>query len=268
MCRRRQPAHQEKHRENALWRTTRRYRSWPLARKHHPVRKPRADRRPSRHHPALALAKRFVDDGRIGTIRHVRAQYLQDWLSDPLAPLTWRLDRQKAGSGALGDIGAHSIDTAQWMTGQSIDAVAFTAELSGGALGVFEATRLALGRRNANRIEINGDRGSVAFDFERMNELEYFDGTDAEDSEGFRRIQVTDPVHPYAAHWWPTGHGLGYEHLLTHQVVDLVTDISGRRQPSPSFASALQIQRVLAAVQLSAANESRYTKVSLNTAKR
>ena len=164
-----------------------------------------------RRTPALALARRLVAEGRIGQVRHVRAQYLQDWLSDPDAPFTWRLDSNRAGSGALGDIGAHSIDTAQWLTGDHIegvsatmrtfvdtrpllgeqvglggraerggprervtvdDAVAFTAQFATGALGVFEATRMATGRRNANRIELNGDRRSLAFDFERMNELE------------------------------------------------------------------------------------------------
>jgi predicted dehydrogenase len=228
----------------------------------------------------------------------VRAQYLQDWLSSSEAPLTWRLDKERAGSGALGDIGAHSIDTAQWLTGQSIDkvsamlrtfvtdrpvlahqsglgghaeegaergpvtvddAAAFTASFSGGAMGVFESTRMALGRRNANRIEINGERGSVAFDFERMNELEFYDGTDPDDAQGFRRIQVTEPSHPYTGAWWPTGHGLGYEHVFTHQVVDLVTAIAAGTQPSPTFAEAVQVQQVLDAVERSAADESRLT---------
>ncbi|WP_120338834.1 Gfo/Idh/MocA family protein [Cryobacterium soli] len=254
-----------------------------------------------RRTPALALARRFIVEGRLGGIRHVRASYLQDWLRDPDAPLSWRLDKSLAGSGALGDIGAHSIDTAQWLTGESItsvsatmhtfvterpqraaaaglggvadvqaargpvtvdDAVAFTAAFSGGALGVFEATRMATGRRNANRIEINGETGSIAFDFERMNELEYFDGrgTDPE-AEGFRRIVVTDPVHPYVANWWPTGHGLGYEHLFTHQVVDFVTAIGAGTAPSPSFGEALDVQRVLAAVEASAGAASRMTTV-------
>jgi predicted dehydrogenase len=251
-----------------------------------------------RRTPALALAKRFIDEGRLGQIRHVRAQYLQDWLSSSEAPLTWRLDKERAGSGALGDIGAHSIDTAQWLTGQSIDAVsailrtfvterpvlahqsglgghaeegaergpvtvddaaAFTASFSGGALGVFESTRMAPGRRNANRIEINGEHGSVAFDFERMNELEFYDGTDTDDAQGFRRIQVTEPSHPYTGAWWPTGHGLGYEHVFTHQVVDLVTAIAEGVQPSPSFTEALQVQQVLDAIERSAADESRLT---------
>lgn len=241
--------------------------------------------------PALSLARRFVEEGRLGEIRHVRAQYLQDWLSDENAPLTWRLDKSKAGSGALGDIGAHVIDLAQWVTGSDIvglsaivntfvterpvggdmvglggtgssdaekgpvtvdDAAAFTARFDNGSIGVFEATRFALGRKNTIRLEVNGSKGSIAFDFEDMNELEYYDGTEDAEVQGFRRIIVTDPAHPYVANWWPAGHGLGYEHGFTHQVVDLVRDIAAGVQPRPSFDDALQVQRVLAAVENSA----------------
>ena len=246
-----------------------------------------------RRTPALALAKRMLDEGRLGRIRHVRAQYLQDWLSDENAPLTWRLDKERAGSGALGDIGAHSIDTAQWLLGRTItgvsgmletfvdsrpvggelvglgghgetgadarrgpvtvdDAALFTARFDGGTVGIFEATRFALGRKNANRIEINGSLGSIAFDFEESNVLQYFDGRDAADAQGFRRIIVTEPVHPYVGNWWPAGHGLGYEHGFTHQVVDLVRAIAAGEQPRPSFRDALQVQRVLEAVEASA----------------
>ena len=257
-----------------------------------------------RRTPALALAKRFVDEGRLGAIRHVRAQYLQDWLSDSEAPLTWRLDAAKAGSGALGDIGAHIIDSAQWLTGTPIasvsavlrtftterpvlatqsglggraeegaargpvtvdDAAAFTASFEGGALGVFEATRVATGRKNANRIEINGETGSIAFDFERMNELEYYDARDPEDAQGFRTIQVTEPSHPYMSAWWPAGHGIGYEHLFSHQVVDLVEAIAAGTPATPTFADALEVQRVLAAVSTSAANRSESTPVQRGT---
>jgi predicted dehydrogenase len=243
-----------------------------------------------RRTPALALARRLVEEGRLGEIRHVRAQYLQDWLADAQVPHTWRMDVDKAGSGALGDIGAHSIDTAQWLSGQSItsvsatirtfvperpgqagarlpvtvdDAAAFFATFSEGALGVFEATRMATGRRNANRIELNGERGSVAFDFERMNELEFYDATGADDeARGFRRIQVTEPTHPYTANWWPAGHGLGYEHTFTHQVVDLIANISEGTPPSPSFTDALIVQRVLDAVQSSARSDGLAVRVA------
>lgn len=253
-----------------------------------------------RRTPALSLARRLVQNGRIGEVRHVRAQYLQDWLSDPDAPFTWRLDKARAGSGTLGDIGAHSIDTAQWLTGDDIvgvsavmrtfvssrpvlseqvglggrahegapreqvtvdDAAAFTASFSGGALGVFEATRLATGHRNSNRIEINGDRGSIAFDFRSMNELDFYDATDPAGEQGFRRIQANEVEHPYAAEWWPPGHGLGYEHLFTHQAVDFVRAVTGDGVPAPTFADAARVQRVLAAVESSAAQRSVYVTV-------
>ncbi|BCT74649.1 oxidoreductase [Sinomonas cyclohexanicum] len=252
-----------------------------------------------RRTPALSLAQRLVAAGELGRVRHVRAQYLQDWLTDEDAPLTWRLDRTKSGSGSLGDIGAHIIDAAQWISGQNItgvsaltetfvterpiagdfvglggrggadaerghvtvdDAAAFTARLDGGAIGVFEATRFALGRKNAMRLELNGTEGALAFDFEDMNSLWVYDRAQ-EPNAGFRRIQVTEPDHPYTGHWWPVGHGLGYEHGFTHQVVDLVEAIAAGKQPAPSFADALQVQRVLAAVETSAADESRWTKV-------
>ncbi len=237
-----------------------------------------------RRTPAVALAKRFVEEGRLGLIRHVRAQYLQDWLSDENAPFVWRLDRAKAGSGALGDIGAHIIDTSQFVTDRYItgvsgvmhtfvterpisgglatgavtvdDTAMFTARLQGGILAVFEATRFALGRRNALRLEINGSTGSLAFDFEDMNTLQFYDGTADQESRGFSRILVTDPVHPYVGRWWPPGHGLGYEHSFTHQVVDLVNALAEGTQPRPSFADAYQVQRVLAAVEASAAADS------------
>lgn len=263
-----------------------------------------------RRTPALALAKRMVDAGRLGRIRHVRAQYLQDWLSDADAPLTWRLDKSKSGSGALGDIGAHSIDAAQWITGLNItgvsalletfvkdrplagdfvglgghgatgedaergpvtvdDAAIFSARFEGGAsddgssagpIGVFEATRFALGRKNAMRLELNGTLGSLAFDFEDMNALSVYDAADGPDA-GFRKILVTEPEHPYTGNWWPTGHGLGYEHLFTHQAVDLINAIAANQPPAPSFADALQVQKVLAAIETSAEADSRWQKI-------
>jgi predicted dehydrogenase len=131
------------------------------------------------------------------------------------------------------------------------DAAVFLAEFRGGALGVFEATRFANGRKNAIRIEINGSKGSLAFDFEDMNVLHFYDGDDSTATAGFRRILVTEAEHPYVAAWWPPGHLLGYEHGFTHQVVDLVNDIAHGVDPTPSFADGLQVQRVLAAVETS-----------------
>jgi predicted dehydrogenase len=256
-----------------------------------------------RRTPALALARRLVEAGRIGTVRQLRAQYLQDWLHDPDAPMTWRLDKAKSGSGALGDLGAHLVDTTQWLTGQAItgvsailqtfvtsrplsgersglgghgetdvdaprgevtvdDAALFTARFADGAIATFEATRFALGRKNALRLEINGTAGSIAFDFEENNVLQFFDGTGPVEEQGFRRILVTEPEHPYVSAWWPPGHGLGYEHGFTHQVVDLVSAIAENRQPAPSFEDGLMVQRVLGAVEDSAAHDSGWTEIS------
>jgi predicted dehydrogenase len=239
--------------------------------------------------PAVALARRLVEQGRIGEIRHVRASYQQDWIVDPEFPLVWRLQRSAAGSGALGDIGAHIVDMAQYLTGDVLtgvsaltetfvrerplpeassglaasggtekgtvdvdDAALFLGRFAGGAVASFEATRFATGRKNALRIELNGSRGSLAFDQERMNELEFYDGDEDPETAGFRRIQVTEPTHPYVGAWWPPGHGLGYEHSFTHQVVDLVRDIGEGRDPAPSFADGLRVQLVLDAVEKSA----------------
>jgi predicted dehydrogenase len=247
--------------------------------------------------PAIALARQLVTSGRLGDIRHVRAQYLQDWIVDPEFPLVWRLQKDKAGSGALGDIGAHIIDLAQHITGERLtgvsaltetfikerplpeqsaglsasggtakgevtvdDAAVFLAKFSG---GTFEATRFATGRKNAIRLEINGSAGSLAFDFESMNELQYYDHNDDLETAGFRRILVTEAVHPYVGHWWPPGHIIGYEHAFTHQAVDLVNDIANGNDPTPSFADGLNIQRVLGAVEASADNNSTWQEIAL-----
>jgi predicted dehydrogenase len=248
--------------------------------------------------PAIGLARELVAQGRLGEIRHVRAQYLQDWIADPAAPMSWRLQKERAGSGALGDIGAHIVDLTQHVTGQRLtgvsalletfvkerplpaaegslsgvagqgtgtvtvdDAAVFLGRFDGGALATFEATRFALGRKNAIRIEVNGSRGSLAFDFEDMNVLHFFDGDEPATTAGFRRIVVTEPDHPYVGAWWPAGHGLGYEHGFTHQVVDLVTAIAKGEDPTPSFADGLQVQRVLDAVERSAAARSVWTEI-------
>ncbi|HEY7047094.1 MAG TPA: Gfo/Idh/MocA family oxidoreductase [Jatrophihabitantaceae bacterium] len=243
-----------------------------------------------RRTPALALAREWVAQGRLGTIRHIRAAYLQDWIVDPNFPLVWRLQREAAGSGALGDIGAHVVDLAQFLTGQRItgvsaitetfvkerplsdgtgrgpvtvdDASLFLARTDGGALATFEATRFATGRRNAMRIELNGSAGSVAFDFERSNEVHFFDNTDDSALAGFKRVQSTEPEHPYLSGWWPPGHGLGYDHTFVNQARDLIVAIAADTDPEPSFADGLQIQRVLAAVEASAANSSTWTPIA------
>ena len=244
--------------------------------------------------PAIALARRLVAEGRLGEIRHVRAQYLQDWIADASAPMSWRLEKDRAGSGALGDIGAHIVDLAQHVTGEQIltvnglletfvkerplpeegaarhlgtdavdgtgqqtgtvtvdDMATFLTRFTGGAVGVFEATRFATGRKNAIRLEINGSKGSIAFDFEDMNVLHFYDAAEDSATAGFRRILVTEPEHPYVGGWWPPGHLLGYEHAFTHQVVDLVHAIESGNPPLPSFTDGLQVQTVLDAIERS-----------------
>jgi predicted dehydrogenase len=249
--------------------------------------------------PAVALARRLVEQGRIGQVRHVRAVYLQDWIVDPEFPLVWRLQKDKAGSGALGDIGAHIVDMAQFVVGDRLagvsaltetfieerplpeassglsasgstergqvtvdDAALFIGRFAGGAVASFEATRFATGRKNALRLEVNGSAGSLAFDFESMNELSFYDGGEDPETAGFRRILVTEPTHPYAGAWWPPGHLLGYEHSFTHEVVDLVRDLAAGTDPTPSFEDGLQVQLVLDAVARSAEHGSAWQQIS------
>jgi len=240
--------------------------------------------------PAVALMRKLIESGRLGTIRHVRAVYLQDWIVDPEFPLVWRLRKDVAGSGALGDIGAHIVDLTQYVTGQQIesvsaltetfvkqrplpaesaglaasangtgtgevtvdDAALFLARLNGGAIATYEATRFATGRKNGLRVEINGSLGSLSFDFERMNELEFYDATLPTAEQGFSRILVTEPDHPYMSAWWPAGHLIGYEHSFTHEMRDLIEAIALGQDPTPSFTDALQVQLVLDAVERSA----------------
>src|SRR3954452_6014884 len=248
--------------------------------------------------PALALARRLVVEGRLGRLHHIKAQYLQDWIVDPEFPLVWRLQKDKAGSGALGDIGAHVVDLAYFLTGERLtgvsgtlerfvdkrplpeqaaglsgsggsetgevtvdDAAAFFGRTEGGALATFEATRFATGRKNAMRIELNGSDGSLAFDFERLNELQVYDGTVPSASAGFRRILATDPGHPYAAAWWPPGHGLGYEHTFVNEIADFVRDVGAGTPPTPSFADGLYVQHVMDAVERSSVASSVWTEI-------
>jgi predicted dehydrogenase len=249
--------------------------------------------------PAATFARDLVAAGRIGQVRQVRAEYLQDWLMDAEAPLTWRLKKEHAGSGALGDIGAHAVDLTEYITGQNLTAVSgvvetlvkerpllgegvglsgtastergevtvddlalFTGRLESGALASFEATRFRTGRKNALRIEISGSEGALAFDLERLNELEFYDATQSGLEQGFRRILVTEHDHPYLAPWWPAGHMLGYEHGFSHQVVDFITAIHEGSAPRPSFADGLHVQRVLDGVERSSAANSVWTSVA------
>ena len=231
-----------------------------------------------RRAPAVALARRMIEEGRLGQIRHYRGTYLQDWLVSPDFPRVWRLEKARTGSGALGDLVSHSVDLARYLVDEITevsgllqtfiaerpaaagsremapvdvdDAALALVRFEGGAVGTIEGTRFATGRKNYNRFEINGSRGSLAFDIESLNELEVYaeEGPDS----GWRRISVTDASHPYVNGWWPPGHVLGYEHTFTHTVLDLLRAIDEGRVPQPNFEDGVRNQRVLDAVERSA----------------
>lgn len=238
--------------------------------------------------PAVAYAKQLINKGKLGTLYHIRATYLQDWIADPEFPLVWRLDKSVAGSGAHGDINSHIIDLGRYLVGEFDevsghlhtfikqrpkagaiddrlgaektqemgevtvdDAAMFLAKFKNGAIGTFEASRFAIGRKNYNRFEINGSKGSVVFNLERMNELEYYNNEDPEGTHGFRVIQTTDGAHPYAGNFWPVAHIIGYEHTFINLVADAVTAWSKGESASPSLEDGLQNQRVLDAVERS-----------------
>ncbi|TQJ41183.1 putative dehydrogenase [Arthrobacter sp. SLBN-112] len=232
--------------------------------------------------PALAYARQLIAAGRLGKVLQVRASYLQDWLTDSSAPMSWRLRKETAGSGALGDIASHAIDQVQYLLDDAVteasgrlhtfigrrpgpdgveevtvdDAVWATLSLAGGVVASVEASRVATGRKNSLRIEVYGSSGSLAFDLERLNELEFLDATNPAAEQGFRRIVVTEPEQPYVSAWWPQGHVLGWEHTFTHQIGDFLAAIRDGNPPSPSFEDGLQVQRVLAAIEESAAAKS------------
>ncbi|RDW20798.1 Gfo/Idh/MocA family protein [Oceanobacillus chungangensis] len=242
-----------------------------------------------RFSPAVQFTKKLIDQGRLGKIYHFRANYLQDFIMDPQFPLVWRLKKDVSGSGVLGDIGAHSIDLARFLVGEFKevvsmmetfikerpvgemteglsavsdnstlgevtvdDATAFLARFENGALGTFEATRFAGGNRNKNKFEINGEKGSVRWDMENMNNLEVYFHDDEPGLQGFRLINCTEEFHPYAGAYWPAGHIIGYEHTFIHLVHEFLNGIANNYQPSPNFEDGLKNQKVLVAVEKSA----------------
>jgi predicted dehydrogenase len=239
--------------------------------------------------PAVALAKRIIEDGRIGKIYHFRARYLQDWGTSTDVPMVWRFDKSLSGSGALGDLGAHIIDLARYLSGEISevcgtmetfikqravepgsskknnvtvdDAVVFCARFANGAIGTLEATRFALGRKNHNTFEINGSKGSLSFDLENLNNLRFYSTEDRADVQGFHEIiAVSKGKHPYADNWWFDGHILGYEHTFTHTINDFLMALKRNKQTHPSFEDGLRNQMVLDAVE-KASKSRRWVKV-------
>jgi predicted dehydrogenase len=229
-----------------------------------------------RRAPAVLLAKHLIEEGRIGEIYHYRGTFLQDWLVNPEFPRVWRLEKARAGSGALGDILSHSVDLARFLVGEISevsgllknftlerplpagqgmapvevdDAALSLVKFESGAVGSIEASRFATGRKNYNRFEINGSRGSIAFNLERMNELEVYLEEGAQ--SGFKTILVTEADHPFIAGWWPPGHIIGYEHTFTHTVLDLLKAVADETLPAPNFEDGVRIQKILDAVERS-----------------
>ncbi|MCB9879938.1 MAG: Gfo/Idh/MocA family oxidoreductase [Planctomycetes bacterium] len=237
-----------------------------------------------RRAPATALAARMIQRGDIGAVRQVRAVYLQDWLADPKAGASWRTSKKHCGSGAHGDLNAHLIDLTRALTGlefESVcgmqqtftktrpagrgkkakvdvdDAFCFLAKFKGGAIGTYEATRAAPGRKNYNCVEISGEKGTIRWNLERMNELEVFTDAGGKDGQGFRTVMCMDTPHPYAANWWPDGHIVGYEHTFVHHLADFVLSLGkgaigkGTRF-APDFDDGVAVQAVLEAALRSA----------------
>jgi predicted dehydrogenase len=243
--------------------------------------------------PAIAYARQLVAEGKLGEIRHFRGTYLQDWIVDPSVPLVWRLDKNIAGSGSHGDLNAHLIDTARFVMGAEFtevsglaetfikkrpvladtdgglsgfkaseemgevtvdDVTAFLARFTNGATGTFEATRLAPGRKNYNRWEVNGEKGSIAFNLERMNEIEIYLNDDPLGVPGFRTVQATESFMPYMSAYWPVAHIIGYEHTFVNLVKDFLESVANGTPFNPDFYDGYKNQQVLDAVDRSAAS--------------
>ena len=248
--------------------------------------------------PAIALAKKMIDEGALGDrIYHFRARYAQDWIADPQFPMVWRLQSEIAGSGTHGDIDAHIIDLGRYLVGDLVevcglmetfikhrpvqaaagtglsasagsemgevtvdDAVSWIGKFRNGAIANLEATRFAYGRKNHITLEINGSGGSLVFNFEEMNHLQYYNAADPEGARGFRDILVTEEIHPFAGAWWPPGHIIGYEHTFTNTFADFITAVVEGKSVQPTFRDGLENERVLSAVSQSAA-EKRWVSV-------
>ncbi len=231
--------------------------------------------------PAIRLAKKLIDEGKLGRLYHWRGTYQQDWLADPQTPMRWQLRHEFAGGGPHIDLGSHSVDLARYLMGEIAtvsclkanfvnqrpdpegsgtgevnvdDASLMNVEFDSGAVGSFECTRYASGRKNHNQFEINGSEGSIIFDLEKMNELQFFSRSGPSTEQGFRTILATDPEHDYVGNWWPPGHIIGYEHAFVHAAADFINAVSGDGTISPDFTDGLRCMQVLDAASRSAEN--------------
>ncbi|NJD02154.1 MAG: Gfo/Idh/MocA family oxidoreductase [Ruminiclostridium sp.] len=238
--------------------------------------------------PAVDLARKLINEGRLGKVYHFKAIYQQEWAADENVPYLWRFDKVMAGAGSMADKGSHIIDLARFLIGEisevastteifikerpslndsnikekvtTDDAAMFITRFGNGALGLFETSRISVGHKNALSFEVNGSKGSMRFDLERLNELEvYFKEGDA-GTEGFKSIMVTEPSHSYIKNWWPAGHVLGWEHTFIHQYYEFLKAIAEDKQPSPNFYDGMKNQEVIEAIE-KAAIEKRWIKI-------
>ncbi|QAU14288.1 Gfo/Idh/MocA family oxidoreductase [Halorubrum sp. BOL3-1] len=230
--------------------------------------------------PAIRHAKGLIEDGELGEIRQVRGRYLQDWLVDPEAPWAWRMDAEMAGSGALGDLGAHTVDLANFLVGEAVGEIdrlsghlrtfvderpvydgeggieeyrdvtvddAYSAQVAyeSGATGTFEASRVAAGHKNDHTIAVHGSKGSLKFSLERLNELEVL----REGNRGYETVLVTEESDPYVDRWWPPGHVIGWEHTFVHENYEFLSAVAAGESFEPSFADGYEVQKALAAIE-------------------
>ena len=233
--------------------------------------------------PAVRLARNMLEAGELGDVYHFRGRYLQEWIVDPAVERVWRLDRGSAGSGALGDLGAHVIDLARFLVGEIAavsaitrtfiperpggtvdvdDAFEATVEFENGAVGTIEASRFCRGRKNALSFEINGSRGSIVFELERLNELQVHlvDTRPGPSAQGFRQVLVSEPEHPFWEWWWPPGHIIGWEHTFVHEIHHLLHAIATGAEVRPygaDFEDGYRAAEVCDAVLRSSENERR-----------
>lgn len=236
--------------------------------------------------PAIAYARKMIENGDIGKIYHWRGAYLQSWIMNPEFPLTWQLKKDTAGAGPHWDLNSHSVDIARYLVGEvssvmamtahfikerplpdeatagafaageskgekgkvTVDDAAFmTVQFANGALGSFDASRFATGRKNYNTFEIYGEKGALVFNLERMNELQYLNNSTPDATKGFTTIHATEACHPYVEHWWPPAHNIGYEHGFVHAVSDFINALDKGEKIEPNFYDGMRCIRILEA---------------------
>jgi len=225
--------------------------------------------------PAIILAKKLIDEGKLGNVLHIRAIYQQDWAAYEVGNYVWRFDNSVSGGGAISDKASHIIDLARYLVGEFIDVVSmdkvfipfkidpvtgekkavtsddaafFMANFDNGAMGIFQTSRVSIGKKNWLALEINGTKGSLCFNLERMNELEVYIKDENTEIEGFRTVMITNPEYMYIKNWWPAGHVIGWEHTFIHQYYEFFTAIATGKQIPTTFEDGLKVQKIISSL--------------------